>query len=70
MNKNSNMKMKGVDMTESIRSVVADADMDGVVDATENLGVQADQYADQLAAKEPGRLYVVMDERRQKVYQR
>lgn len=28
------------------------------------------QYADQLAAKEPGRLYVVMDERRQKVYQR
>lgn len=28
------------------------------------------QYADQLAAKEPGRLYVVMDEHRQKVYQR
>ncbi len=38
-------------MTESIRSVVADADMDGVVDATENLGVQADQYADQLATQ-------------------
>ena len=38
-------------MIESIRSVVADADMDGVVDATENLGVQADQYADQLATQ-------------------
>ena len=38
-------------MTESIRSVVADADMDGVVEATENLGVQADQYADQLATQ-------------------
>ena len=38
-------------MTESIRSVVADADMDGVVDATENLGVQADQCADQLATQ-------------------
>ena len=38
-------------MAESIRSVVADADMDGVVDATENLGVQADQYADQLATQ-------------------
>ena len=38
-------------MIESIRSVVADADMDGVVDATENLGVQADQYAEQLATQ-------------------
>ena len=38
-------------MTESIRSVVADADINGVVDATENLGVQADQYADQLATQ-------------------
>lgn len=28
------------------------------------------QYADQLAAEKPGRLYVVMDEHRQKVYQR
>lgn len=28
------------------------------------------QYADQLAAENPGRLYVVMDEHRQKVYQR
>lgn len=38
-------------MAESIRSVVADADMDGVVDATENLGAQADQYAEQLATQ-------------------
>lgn len=28
------------------------------------------QYADQLAAEKPSRLYVVMDEHRQKVYQR
>lgn len=28
------------------------------------------QYADQLAAENPGRLYVVTDEHRQKVYQR
>lgn len=28
------------------------------------------QYADQLAAEKPGCLYVVMDEHRQKVYQR
>ena len=28
------------------------------------------QYADQLAVENPGRLYVVTDERRQKVYQR
>ena len=30
---------------------VADADMDGVVDATENITEQADQYAEQLATQ-------------------
>ena len=38
-------------MVDDIRHMPADADMDGVVDATENLGVQADQYADQLATQ-------------------
>ena len=38
-------------MADDIRQVRADADMDGVVDATEHLGVQADQYAEQLATQ-------------------
>ena len=38
-------------MVDDIRHMPADADMDGVVDATENLGVQADQYAEQLATQ-------------------
>ena len=38
-------------MVDDIRHMPADADMDGVVDATENLGAQADQYAEQLATQ-------------------
>ena len=38
-------------MVDNIRHMPADADMDGVVDATENLGAQADQYAEQLATQ-------------------
>ena len=38
-------------MVDDIRHMPAAADMDGVVDATENLGAQADQYAEQLATQ-------------------
>ena len=51
MEHQSNLKMKGVEMTGYHNHEIADSDMDGVVDATEHLVERASQYAEQLATQ-------------------
>lgn len=51
MEQQSNLKMKGDDSMNRTSKISVDADMDGVVDATENLTEQADRYAERLAVQ-------------------